>query len=66
VVITLRDDAEVTDAEGAQFRQEGQVVTFTGASLAAAGSVTFSFEVDDPTLGEKGPTACEVQGKPCS
>lgn len=66
VVVTLREGAEVTEADGAEFRQEGRVVTFTGAALGVAASVTFSFEVDDATLGEKGPTACEVQGKPCS
>jgi uncharacterized protein YndB with AHSA1/START domain len=65
VVITLRDGARVTDAEGAQFRQDGRTVTFTGAALAAAESVTFQFEVGS-ALGDEGPTACEVGGKPCS
>ncbi|WP_173156450.1 cellulose binding domain-containing protein [Phytohabitans suffuscus] len=65
VVVTLRRGAEVTDVSGAQFRQEGSQVTFTGASLAAAASLTFQFEVRS-SLGDPGPTACEVDGKPCS
>ncbi|MFC0529209.1 cellulose binding domain-containing protein [Phytohabitans kaempferiae] len=65
VVITLREGARVTDADGAEFRQQGRTVTFTGAALAAAASVTFQFEVGSG-LGDDGPTACEVEGKPCA
>jgi hypothetical protein len=66
VVVTLRSGAaRVTDVSGAEFRQEGSTVTFTGAPLAAAASLTFQFEVSS-SLGDPGPTACEVDGKPCS
>ncbi|MDQ7904838.1 cellulose binding domain-containing protein [Phytohabitans sp. ZYX-F-186] len=67
VVVTLRSSvARVTDVSGANFRQEGSKVTFTGAPLAAAASLTFQFEIGNSTLGDPGPTACEVDGKPCS
>jgi len=65
VVVTLRDDAELTDVDGVEFRQDDRKVTFTGSGLAASGSITFTFKVNDAHI-EKGPEACEVGGKPCS
>jgi uncharacterized protein YndB with AHSA1/START domain len=66
VVITLPDGALVSTASGASFRQDDERVTFTGAALPADRSATIRFEVErDATLGQKRPTSCVVQDRPC-
>jgi uncharacterized protein YndB with AHSA1/START domain len=64
VTITLDTGGRVTDASGAEFRQDGETVTFTGAAVAAGSSVRFEFDVSD--FGEEAPRSCSVDGKACT
>ncbi|PZG02444.1 SRPBCC family protein [Micromonospora deserti] len=65
VVVTLAQGGLVVDAHGADWRQDGQAVTFTGRSVPAGQSRTFTFDVRDasPT---KEPESCAVGGSPCA
>ncbi|WP_262286055.1 SRPBCC domain-containing protein [Micromonospora sp. MA102] len=66
VTVTLGDDATVSSVNGAEAKQDGAVVTFTGAAVPAGGSTTIRFDVRDPDLSATGPEGCTVDGAACS
>ncbi|TDC77837.1 hypothetical protein E1193_21710, partial [Micromonospora sp. KC606] len=66
LVVTLAPSATVGGVTGAQWRQEGQVVTFTGAAVPAGGSRSLRFDVRDADLLVKAPRSCAVDGTPCT
>ncbi|SCL45328.1 Uncharacterized conserved protein YndB, AHSA1/START domain [Micromonospora citrea] len=66
VVVTLADGGTVDDASGADWRQDGQKVTFTGPPVPAGGSRTFTFEVSDADVRTKAPESCTVGDAPCA
>ncbi|MEV0607327.1 SRPBCC domain-containing protein [Polymorphospora rubra] len=67
VTITLTDAGTVTEASGAQYTQDGRTVTFTGAAVPANGSARFRFDVGGESMfGPKRPSACTIDGRPCS
>lgn len=66
VTIRLPDGASVATASGAQFRQDGREVSFTGPAVAAGAAVRFEFDVVDARLGPKRPTGCTIDGEPCA
>jgi hypothetical protein len=57
----------VDSVQGADARQEGELVTFTPLAgrteVAPGGSVAFTFEVPGLLAGE--PTGCAINGRPC-
>jgi hypothetical protein len=65
VTLSLPAGQEVSTVEGAAFRQEGTLVTFTpsSGSLQGGQSVTFTFDVPGLLAGE--PTGCAINGRPC-
>ncbi|MEU5565245.1 SRPBCC family protein [Micromonospora musae] len=65
VVVTFDDDSEVGKVSGAEWRQEGQTVTFTGPPLAAGQSQTIRFDVRDSAAFAKGPASCAIDGRSC-
>ncbi|MER7335824.1 MULTISPECIES: SRPBCC domain-containing protein [unclassified Micromonospora] len=65
VVVTLAEGGTVSDASGADWRQDGQSVTFTGPPVKAGQSRTFTFEVRDSDPTAKEPEGCAVGGDPC-
>jgi uncharacterized protein YndB with AHSA1/START domain len=66
VTVTLGDGATVNSVNGAEAKQSGPVVTFTGAAVPAGGSTTIRFDVRDPDLSATGPEGCTVDGAPCA
>ncbi|PYC75917.1 hypothetical protein C7C45_02045 [Micromonospora arborensis] len=66
VVVTLADGSTVDDVDGANWRQNGQAITFTGAAVPAGGSQTFRFDVRDNRPKARAPEACTVGGNPCT
>lgn len=66
VTVTLGDDATVSNVNGAEAKQDGAVVTFTGAAVPAGGSTTIRFDVRDPDLSATGPEGCTVDGAACA
>ncbi|MEU3453430.1 SRPBCC domain-containing protein [Micromonospora sp. NPDC006766] len=67
VVVTLGAGATISGVSGAEWQQDGQVVTFTGPVVPAEGSTTFRFDVRNRDLrGTKAPEACTVDDSPCS
>ncbi|MEO3773250.1 SRPBCC domain-containing protein [Micromonospora sp. B9E7] len=66
VVVNLADGSTVDDVEGADWRQDGRAVTFTGAALPAGGSQTFRFDVRDNRPKAREPESCTVGGNPCA
>ncbi|TYB39890.1 ATPase [Micromonospora sp. AP08] len=66
VTVTLGDGATVGTVNGAQAKQDGAVVTFTGAAVPAGGSATIRFDVRDPDLTATGPEGCTVDGAACA
>jgi hypothetical protein len=66
VVVTLADGSTVDDASGADWRQDGQTVTFTGPPVPAGGTRTFTFEVRDADPRTKAPESCTVGDDPCA
>jgi len=63
VAVTLAAGATINNVNGAEWRQDGQVVTFTGKAVPAQGSTTFRFDVRDTFT--KAPEGCTVDGSPC-
>jgi hypothetical protein len=49
---------------GASVRQNGDGLTFSGSSIAAGGSLGFTFTVSGPLSGSA--TGCTVNGNACS
>ncbi|WP_406067916.1 cellulose binding domain-containing protein [Micromonospora sp. NBC_01638] len=66
VVVNLAEGSTVDDVDGADWRQNGQSVTFTGAAVPAGGSQTFRFDVRDNRPKARGPETCTVGGNPCT
>ncbi|MEU9828825.1 SRPBCC domain-containing protein [Micromonospora chersina] len=66
VTVTLGDDATVGTVNGAEAKQDGAVVTFTGAAVPAGGSATIRFDVRDPDLTATRPEGCTVDGAACA
>ncbi|MET8549574.1 cellulose binding domain-containing protein [Micromonospora zamorensis] len=66
VVVSLADGSTVDDADGADWRQNGRSVTFTGAAVPAGGSQTFRFDVRDNRPKAREPETCTVDGNPCA
>jgi hypothetical protein len=67
VTLSLPAGQQVSDVEGAQVRQEGDLVTFTPAAGAGevgpGAAVEFTFEVPGLLAGE--PTGCAINDRPC-
>ncbi|RAO56088.1 Non-specific serine/threonine protein kinase [Micromonospora saelicesensis] len=66
VVVTLAEGTTVDDVDGANWRQDGRVVTFTGAAVAAGGSRTISFDVRDSRPKAREPESCTIGGQQCA
>ena len=66
VVVTLAEGTTVDDVDGANWRQDGQVITFTGAAVAAGGSQTISFDVRDSRPNAREPESCTIGGQRCA
>lgn len=65
LVLTLPEGSTVTGAKKVEWRQDGQVVTFTGQPVPAGGSQTVEFDVRDAGI-RKAPEECTVNGNPCA
>ncbi|SIQ77669.1 SRPBCC domain-containing protein [Micromonospora avicenniae] len=65
VVVTFSDDSEIGKVSGAEWRQDGQTVTFTGSAVPAGKSQTIRFDVRDSAAFAKGPASCAIDGRPC-
>ncbi|MEU8156465.1 SRPBCC domain-containing protein [Micromonospora sp. NPDC048986] len=66
VVVTLAEGTTVDDVDGANWRQDRRVITFTGAALAAGGSQTISFDVRDSRPKAREPESCTIGGQQCA
>ncbi|MET8367080.1 MULTISPECIES: SRPBCC domain-containing protein [unclassified Micromonospora] len=66
VVVTLADGSSVDDVEGADWRQDGQAITFSGLAVPAGGSRTIRFDVRDSRPKAREPEGCTVGGNPCA
>ncbi|MBQ1074250.1 SRPBCC domain-containing protein [Micromonospora sp. C31] len=66
VVVTLAEGGTLTDVSGADWRQQGQVVTFTGPSVPAGRSRTFTFAVRDVDPLTRAPEDCALGDAPCA
>ncbi|MEU8183274.1 SRPBCC domain-containing protein [Micromonospora sp. NPDC049044] len=66
VVVTLGDGTTVDDVEGANWRQDGRSITFTGAAVEPGGSRTISFDVRDSRPKAREPASCTIGGQPCA
>ncbi|MFG1891357.1 SRPBCC family protein [Micromonospora sp. NPDC049051] len=66
VVVTLAEGGSLTDVSGADWQQEGQVVTFTGAAVPAGRSRTFTFAVRDVDPLTRAPEGCVLGDAPCA
>ncbi|TDC32363.1 hypothetical protein E1211_20955 [Micromonospora sp. 15K316] len=66
VVVTFADDSEIGKVSGAEWRQEGKTVTFTGRPVPAGQSQTIRFDVRDSAAFAKGPASCAIDGRPCA
>ncbi|MEH1102173.1 SRPBCC family protein [Micromonospora sp. CPCC 205561] len=64
VVVTLAEGGTVTEASGADWRQEGQTVTFTGSPVPAGGSRSLTFSVRAPLA--RAPEGCSLGDDPCA
>ncbi|WP_229402375.1 SRPBCC family protein [Micromonospora okii] len=67
LVVTLARGAAVVDADGAQWRQDGRSVTFTGPAVPGGRSRTIRFEVrGGDHRAAKAPEGCAVDDRPCA
>ncbi|MEU8331206.1 cellulose binding domain-containing protein [Micromonospora sp. NPDC048839] len=66
VVVTLGEGTTVDDVDGANWRQDGRSITFTGAEVAAGGTRTISFDVRDSRPKARQPASCTIGGQPCA
>lgn len=66
VVVTLSKGGTVATANGAEWRQDGQAVSFTGPPVPAGGSRTFTFDVRDADPLTKAPEGCTIGADPCA
>lgn len=65
VVVTLDQGAAVAGADGADWRQDGRTVTFSGAPVPPGGTLTFTFDVRDAALAKE-PDSCTVGADSCA
>ena len=66
VVVTLAEGSSIGDVDGANWRQDGQAITFTGTAVPAGGSQTIRFDVRDSRPKAREPERCTVGGNPCA
>ncbi|WP_433317649.1 SRPBCC domain-containing protein [Micromonospora sp. CA-269861] len=66
VVVTLAEGTTVDDVDGANWRQDGRTITFTGAAVAPGGSRTINFDVRDSRPKAREPESCAIGGQPCA
>ncbi|MEV4825790.1 SRPBCC domain-containing protein [Micromonospora sp. NPDC049274] len=66
VVVTLAEGSSVDDVEGADWRRDGQAITFSGLAVPAGGSRTIRFDVRDSRPKAREPEGCTVGGNPCA
>ncbi|MGC4789408.1 SRPBCC family protein [Micromonospora sp. DT178] len=66
VVVTLAEGGTLTDVSGADWRRDGQVVTFTGPPVPAGRSRTFTFAVRDVDQLTRAPEDCSLGDDPCA
>ncbi|MCX4472566.1 SRPBCC domain-containing protein [Micromonospora sp. NBC_01655] len=66
VVVTLPPGSSVSDVNGADWRQDGQSVVFTGPAVPPRRSQTIRFEVRDADPLSKAPAGCTVDDDPCA
>ncbi|GAA2707972.1 SRPBCC family protein [Micromonospora olivasterospora] len=66
VVVTLAEGSTLDRVRGAEWRQDGDTVTFTGPPVPAGQSQAFEFDVRDAAPREKAPESCSVGGQPCA
>ncbi|MGC4834201.1 SRPBCC domain-containing protein [Micromonospora vinacea] len=66
VVVTLAEGTTVDDVDGANWRQDGRAITFTGGAVAAGGSRTISFDVRDSRPKAREPESCTIGGQQCA
>ncbi|MEU4782575.1 SRPBCC family protein [Micromonospora sp. NPDC023633] len=66
VVVTLAEGGTLTDVSGAEWRQDGQVVTFTGPPVPAGRSRSFTFAVRDVDQLTRAPEDCSLGDDPCA
>ncbi|MFJ6197370.1 cellulose binding domain-containing protein [Micromonospora sp. NPDC092111] len=66
VVVTLPQGSSVADVRGADWRQDGQSVVFTGSTVAPGRSQAIRFDVRASDPLTKAPEGCTVDGTPCA
>lgn len=67
VTVTVAAGSTVTTAAGADYRQDGRQVTFTGPPVDADDSIRFEFEViGDRRIGPKRPDGCTIGESSCA
>ncbi|MEH1164245.1 cellulose binding domain-containing protein [Micromonospora sp. CPCC 205539] len=66
VVVTLADGSSIDDVDGADWRKDGQAITFTGPAVPAGKSQTFRFDVRDSRPKAREPEGCALGGNPCT
>jgi uncharacterized protein YndB with AHSA1/START domain len=66
VTVTVGDGAVVSNVNGAEWTQDGRVVTFVGAALPAGASTTIRFDVRDPDPLHSKPEGCAIDRTPCT
>ncbi|SCL23412.1 Uncharacterized conserved protein YndB, AHSA1/START domain [Micromonospora rhizosphaerae] len=64
VVVTLSEGGTIASASGADWRQDGQAVTFTGPPVPAGKAQTFRFDVRDALT--RAPQGCTINDNPCA
>ncbi|MFI9639340.1 SRPBCC family protein [Micromonospora sp. NPDC051925] len=66
VVVTLPRGSTAAEVSGADWRQDGQSVTFTGPAVPAGGSQAIRFDVRTADPVTKAPEGCTVDKRPCA
>ncbi|WP_346534099.1 cellulose binding domain-containing protein [Micromonospora sp. DPT] len=66
LVVTLAEGGTITNAQGANWQQDGRAVTFTGAPVPAGQSQTITFDVRNPDPRTRAPEGCTIDGTPCT
>ncbi|WFE65386.1 SRPBCC domain-containing protein [Micromonospora sp. WMMD714] len=66
VRVTLPRGSSAAEVSGADWRQDGQSVTFSGPAVPAGGSQVIRFDVRTADPVTKAPTGCTVDERPCA
>ncbi|WFE97738.1 SRPBCC family protein [Micromonospora sp. WMMD987] len=66
VRVTLPRGSSAAEVSGADWRQDGQTVTFTGPAVPAGGSQVIRFDVRTADPVTKAPAGCTVDERPCA